>query len=144
VTKYDHLINARIEQEISEPKETLAFQPQSGHWLLDAGLKQLELLFRAIVDQPAEPFVIADNDGTYRNANCGAGRLFGLRAPLGELWADAVETAGDTLADIERHYNILVPRETGGVISAAAARLGVPRTTLNVMMRKLGISRQDL
>jgi transcriptional regulator of acetoin/glycerol metabolism len=67
-----------------------------------------------------------------------------LRAPLAELRADAVENAGGTLADMEREYIIRVLRETGGVISAAAARLGVPRTTLNAMMRKLGISRQDL
>jgi hypothetical protein len=30
------------------------------------------------------------------------------------------------------------------VISIAAIRLGVPRTTLNAMMKKLGISRHDL
>jgi transcriptional regulator of acetoin/glycerol metabolism len=30
------------------------------------------------------------------------------------------------------------------VISAATARLGLPRTTLNAMMKKLGISRQNL
>ncbi|HEV8414891.1 MAG TPA: helix-turn-helix domain-containing protein [Bryobacteraceae bacterium] len=35
-------------------------------------------------------------------------------------------------------------RETSGVVSAAAARLGMPRTTLNAMMKKLGISRDDL
>jgi transcriptional regulator with GAF, ATPase, and Fis domain len=29
------------------------------------------------------------------------------------------------------------------VISKAAARLGMPRTTLNAMMGKLGISRKD-
>ncbi len=67
-----------------------------------------------------------------------------LRAPLAELRAEAVETAGGTLADIEREYIIRVFRETGGVVSAAAARLGVPRTTLNAMMKKLGISRHDL
>ena len=67
-----------------------------------------------------------------------------LRAPLAELRADAVETAGGTLAEMEREYIIRVLRETGGVISAAATRLGMPRTTLNAMMRKLGISRQDL
>jgi formate hydrogenlyase transcriptional activator len=31
-----------------------------------------------------------------------------------------------------------------GVVSAAATRLGLPRTTLNAMMRKLEISRKDL
>ena len=67
-----------------------------------------------------------------------------LRAPLAELRADAVETAGGTLAEIEREYIIHVLQETGSVISAAATRLGVPRTTLNAMMRKLGISRTDL
>ena len=56
----------------------MASQPQSGQWLLDAGLKQLELLFRAIVYPPAEPILIADNDRTYRDASCGAGKLFGL------------------------------------------------------------------
>jgi transcriptional regulator with GAF, ATPase, and Fis domain len=55
-----------------------------------------------------------------------------------------VETAGGTLADIEREYIIHVLQETGSVISAAAAPLGVPRTTLNAMMKKLGISRKDL
>ena len=67
-----------------------------------------------------------------------------LRAPLAELRPDAVETTGGTLAEMEREYIIRVLRETGGVISAAATRLGMPRTTLNAMMRKLGISRQDL
>ena len=55
-----------------------ASPPHSGQWLLDVGLKQLELLFRAIVYPPAEPILIADNDRTYRDASCGAGRLFGL------------------------------------------------------------------
>jgi formate hydrogenlyase transcriptional activator len=64
-----------------------------------------------------------------------------LRSPLAELRADAVEATGGTLADIERDYIIRVLRETGGVISTAAIRLGMPRTTLNAMMRKLGISR---
>jgi formate hydrogenlyase transcriptional activator len=56
----------------------VASKPQSGQWLLDSGLKQLELLFRAVVYQPAEPILIADNDRTYHDASCGAGRLFGL------------------------------------------------------------------
>lgn len=48
-----------------------------------------------------------------------------------------------TLAEMERAYILHVLRDTGGVVSAAATRLGVPRTTLNAMMRKLGISRKD-
>jgi len=67
-----------------------------------------------------------------------------LRAPLAELRADAVRTADGTLAGMEREYILRVLRETGGVVSAAAIHLGVPRTTLNAMMRKLGISRQNL
>lgn len=51
---------------------------------------------------------------------------------------------GGTLAEVEREYIIRVLRETGGVISAAATRLGAPRTTSNAMMRKLGISRKNL
>ena len=56
----------------------------------------------------------------------------------------AASLAGSTLAEVEREYIIRVLRETDGVISAAATRLGVPRTTLNAMMRKLRISRTDL
>jgi len=68
-----------------------------------------------------------------------------LRAPLAELRADAPEAGGNsTLEEVERDHILRVFRETGGVISAAAARLGMPRTTLNAMMKKLGISRNDL
>ena len=68
-----------------------------------------------------------------------------LRAPLAEIRADASETAtSDTLEQVEREHIIRVLRETGEVVSKAATRLGVPRTTLNAMMRKLGISRKDL
>ena len=68
-----------------------------------------------------------------------------LRAPLAELRAGAAETAGgSTLEEVERDYILRVFRDTGGVVSAAATRLGMPRTTLNAMMKKLGISRGDL
>ncbi len=67
-----------------------------------------------------------------------------LRVPLAELREDVVEPAGGTLAEMEHDYVVRVLRETDGVISAAAARLGVPRTTLNALMRRLGISRADL
>src|SRR6266849_2139777 len=67
-----------------------------------------------------------------------------LRAPLAELRADAHEAASSgTLEEMEREHILRVFRETGGVISTAATRLGVPRTTLNAMMKKLGISRSD-
>lgn len=68
-----------------------------------------------------------------------------LRAPLEEIRPDAMESAGTgTLEQVEREHIIRMLRETGGVISKAAARLGMPRTTLNAMMRKLGISRNEL
>jgi PAS domain S-box-containing protein len=68
-----------------------------------------------------------------------------LRAPLSELQPSASQAAGDsTLEHVEREHVIRVLRETGGVVSRAATRLGMPRTTLNALMRKLGISRKDL
>ena len=68
-----------------------------------------------------------------------------LRAPLAEIRPETMEPAGDnTLAQMEREHIIHVLRATNGVISKAAVRLGLPRTTLSAMMRKLGISRKDL
>jgi formate hydrogenlyase transcriptional activator len=67
-----------------------------------------------------------------------------LRAPLAELHAAPAETTGgSTLEEMERDYIQRVFRETGGVISAAATRLGVPRTTLHAMLKRLRISRTD-
>jgi len=56
----------------------------------------------------------------------------------------AARPAGRTLAEVERAHIIRVLQETDGVVSAAAICLGVPRTTLNALMRRLGISRDDL
>jgi PAS domain S-box-containing protein len=73
-----------------------------------------------------------------------------LHAPLGELKAPGEEpkrTRETSLASAEREHIIGVLRDAGGVISGphgAAARLGVKRTTLNGMMRRLGISRKDI
>ncbi len=68
-----------------------------------------------------------------------------LRAPLAEIRADGLEAgSSSTLEQVEREHIIRVLRAAGGVVSTAATRLGVPRTTLNAMMRKLGISRKDL
>jgi formate hydrogenlyase transcriptional activator len=67
-----------------------------------------------------------------------------LRAPLAEIRPDALPPAGDsTLEHMEKEHIIKVLQETGGVVSKAATRLGMPRTTLNALMRKLGISRRD-
>jgi formate hydrogenlyase transcriptional activator len=45
---------------------------------------------------------------------------------------------------MEREHIIRALRESGGVVSTAAIGLGLARTTLNAMMRRLGISRKDL
>jgi PAS domain S-box-containing protein len=67
-----------------------------------------------------------------------------LRAPLAEIRPDAVEAPGDsTLEFVERAHLLRILGETGWVVSKAAARLGMPRTTLNAMMGKLGITRKD-
>ncbi len=68
-----------------------------------------------------------------------------LRAPLGEIRQDTPNNGGSaTLEQVEREHVVRVLRECGGVVTAAATRLGLHRTTLNAMMRKLGISRNDL
>jgi formate hydrogenlyase transcriptional activator len=68
-----------------------------------------------------------------------------LRAPLAEIRLEAPEIAtGATLEQVEREHVVRVLRECGGVVTTAATRLGLHRTTLNAMMRKLGISRSDL
>jgi transcriptional regulator with GAF, ATPase, and Fis domain len=53
-------------------------------------------------------------------------------------------TDGSTLEEVERDYILRIFRETGGVVSTTAIRLGMKRTTLNAMMKKLGISRSNL
>jgi transcriptional regulator with GAF, ATPase, and Fis domain len=68
-----------------------------------------------------------------------------LRAPLSEIREDAPKESGNaTLEQVEREYIIRVLRDSNGVVTAAATKLGLHRTTLNAMMRKLGISRKDL
>jgi transcriptional regulator with GAF, ATPase, and Fis domain len=69
----------------------------------------------------------------------------GLRAPLAEIRLDAMPVDSSvTLEEVEREHIIRVLRESGGVVTTAATRLGLHRTTLNAMMRKLGIFRKDL
>jgi formate hydrogenlyase transcriptional activator len=68
-----------------------------------------------------------------------------LHAPLDEIRMKAVPVvSGGTLEQVERAYILRVLRESGGVVTTAATSLGLHRTTLNAMMRKLGISRDDL
>ena len=68
-----------------------------------------------------------------------------LRAPLSEIRPDAVVPEGNvTLEHVEREHIVRILRDSGGVVTTAATRLGLHRTTLNAMMRKLGITRGDL
>jgi formate hydrogenlyase transcriptional activator len=69
-----------------------------------------------------------------------------LRAPLDELQREVqkVRAGSATLEQVEREHILRVLKECDGVVTTAALRLGLHRTTLNAMMRKLGISRKDL
>jgi PAS domain S-box-containing protein len=68
-----------------------------------------------------------------------------LRAPLSEIRPAAMAAASNaTLEQVERAHVLRVLRESGGVVTTAATRLGLHRTTLNAVMKKLGISRSDL
>ena len=72
-------------------------------------------------------------------------KLPNLRAPFFGLRAAAAETTGgSTLEQVKRDYILRVFRESGGVVITAATLLGLPRTTLNAMMKKLGIAGSDL
>jgi formate hydrogenlyase transcriptional activator len=64
-----------------------------------------------------------------------------LAAPVHELETlqDELPAAPVTLRDAERLHIIRVLREANGVIGAAAAHLGLPRSTLFYKMRRLGI-----
>jgi formate hydrogenlyase transcriptional activator len=70
-----------------------------------------------------------------------------LRVPLAELRPQLESSESDeTLQSTDREYIIRVLRETRGVLSGpngAAARLGLPRTTLQSKMHKLGITPKD-
>ncbi len=67
-----------------------------------------------------------------------------LISPLAEIRAEVVDhVGGSTLEQVDREHIIHVLQQTSGVVSTAATRLGVPRTTLNAMMRKLGITRKS-
>ncbi len=72
-----------------------------------------------------------------------------LKVPLNELRegegeGEAGQDGDSTLKHMEREHVLRVLRETAGSVSKAAIRLGLPRTTLNALMRKLGIARNNL
>jgi formate hydrogenlyase transcriptional activator len=68
-----------------------------------------------------------------------------LRPPLGELRdSKSKSSGGATLKEVEKRHVLQVLRETDWVLggsNGAAARLGMPRTTLISRMRSLGIQR---
>ncbi len=70
-----------------------------------------------------------------------------LRAPLGELVEPANKPDSDnTLLGLERDLIVRILRETGGVIAGAhgaAIRLGVKRTTLQSMILRFHIARDE-
>jgi formate hydrogenlyase transcriptional activator len=69
-----------------------------------------------------------------------------LNVPLAELSAYSDASHEGTLQNMEREHIVRVLRETGGVIAGlggAAARLGVKRTTLQSMILRMGILRED-
>ncbi len=62
-----------------------------------------------------------------------------LEAPVWDLVSHDEPAEPVTLRDAERAHILHTLRAVDGVVSAAAARLGVPRTTLFYKMRRLGI-----
>jgi PAS domain S-box-containing protein len=67
-----------------------------------------------------------------------------LRAPLADIRSDRPQhKAAATLEQVERDHVLRVLRESGGVVTTAATRLGLHRTTLNALMKRLGIERKD-
>jgi len=71
-----------------------------------------------------------------------------LRSPLGELEAtdEAADEMDSNLESAEREHILRVLRDCDGKIGGkggAAERLGLKRTTLNSMIKKLGIQRRD-
>lgn len=70
-----------------------------------------------------------------------------LDAPLEELALRSEHADPDTIESVLREHVVRTLRETGGVIDGpwgAAARLGLKRTTLQSLMQRLGISRQQI
>lgn len=116
--KYARKMNKHIEKIPAETMEAMV------SWSWPGNVRELEnFIERAVILSPGSK----------------------LRAPVAEIRSNAVEFAGDsTLEYVEREHIIRILRASGGVVTTAATRLGLPRTTLNAMMRKLGISRKDV
>jgi formate hydrogenlyase transcriptional activator len=69
-----------------------------------------------------------------------------LRAPLAELLSRPNCSSDGTLISVEREHIVRILRESGGVVAGAhgaAAQLGMKRTTLQSMMKRLSIDRNE-
>ena len=121
VNKYSKRMGKRIERIPPETMRALR------HWHWPGNIRELEnVIERSLIL----------SEGTI------------LNVPLGQLkWRTGTPPSHEnvqTLADSERDIILRALREANGVIAAAAAKLGMKRTTLNSKMRKLQISRNDL
>jgi len=58
--------------------QSAAARQSSDGWLLDSGLKQLELLFGSILYYPSAPLLLTGNDRNCLDASSGACKLLGL------------------------------------------------------------------
>ena len=75
------------------------------------------------------------------------GGLIEEAAPSGETAAYMKDPQPLTIQEMEKKHILHVLRKTNGVLSGpagAAALLGIPRTTLQYRMKKLGISKASL
>ena len=115
--KYSEKMNRKID---SIPKETMEALMA---WTWPGNVRELEnFIERSVILSPGSS----------------------LCALVEELLTETTKADGDTTLDhVERGHILRVIRETGGVITTAAERLGLPRTTLNALMKRLGISRGD-
>ncbi len=119
VQKFARRMNKQIE---SIPTETMhAFE----NWEWPGNVRELEnFIERSVILSPGQV----------------------LNVPLAELSPYPDSSHEGTLQNMEREHIVRVLRETGGVIAGwggAAARLGVKRTTLQSMILRMGISRED-
>jgi formate hydrogenlyase transcriptional activator len=67
-----------------------------------------------------------------------------LEAPLNDLCVHGVPVEPVTLHDAERAHILRTLQKTNGQLAGAAVLLGVPRSTLFYMIRRLGISQQRI
>src|SRR6266853_953684 len=100
----------------------MAPQPQTAGWLMEHGPRELEMLLRAIVFQPSEPILLADNDRLYREASVGATRLLGFprEKVIGRSLDDFAEP-GFRPAISERWDAFLKEGEQEGTLTLASA-----------------------